>query len=83
MKSRISQAICIFICRIFARILEGHQAFAEMYALTGPPSGAKSFIVMCLVILLGQGPSHYVETTPANYFTEPPRKGAQAPLTTY
>jgi hypothetical protein len=68
----------IFLLRVFSRTLSGTIAFAELYALTGPPSGGKSFVVMLLNTFLGQGNAHLVAPLPANYFTSPPRDDAEA-----
>ena len=64
----------VFLLRIIARVLCGKSGFAEAYAFTGPPSGGKSFLVMLMVKLLGQGPEFLCHVLPPGYFTNQPRQ---------
>jgi hypothetical protein len=68
----------LFILRMDARIGSAKEGFAEAYAFTGPPSGGKSFVVLRLLRLLGQGSNHHVQPLPGIYFTSPPRQDANA-----
>jgi len=62
-----------YVVRICTRVLSGISGFAEAYALTGPPSSSKSWLVLPLLRLLGQGPAHLAQPLPSGYFTTAPR----------
>lgn len=67
-----------FILRVDSRLGSAKSGFAEAYALTGPPSAGKSYVVLRLLRLLGQGSQHHVQPLPGSYFTTPPRQDADA-----
>jgi len=68
----------IFVLRADARMGAACEGFAEAYAFTGPPAGAKSFVVLRLLRLFGQGHQHHAQPLPAVYFCAPPRMDANA-----
>ncbi len=59
--------------RVVSRVLSGRSGFAQLYALTGPPSSGKSLLVMSLLRLLGEGPKFYVTPLGSGYFCNTPR----------
>ena len=60
--------------RVDSRVLSGKTGFAQAYALTGPPSGGKSFMCLRLLRLLGQDHDNLCTPLPAVFFTVPPRQ---------
>ena len=66
--------------RVDARVGSAKGGYAEGYALTGPPSGGKSFVVLRLLRLLGQGSKHHCTPLPGIYFVTPPRQDANASM---
>jgi hypothetical protein len=60
-----------------SRIVSGKTGFAEAYALTGPPSGGKSFIALRHLRFLGQKAENLVQPLPASYFLTPPPQNAE------
>ncbi len=68
----------VFVFRVYSRVLSGHSGFAEAYALTGPPSGSKSWLTLPLLRLLGQGPQFLAQPLPTGYFTNAPRSDSDS-----
>ena len=67
----------MYVLRIDSRIVSGKTGFAEAYALTGPPSGGKSFIALRHLRFLGQKAENLVQPLPTSYFVTPPPPNAE------
>ena len=68
----------LFILRMDARVGSAKDGFAEAYALTGPPNGGKSYVVLRLLRLLGEGPTYHCQPLPGVFFVNPPRQDPNA-----
>lgn len=68
----------VYWLTVCARICSGKKGFAQAYALTGPPSGGKSFLLLGHLRLLGEGTDHYVAPLPTSYFVTAPRGDSES-----
>jgi hypothetical protein len=69
----------VYVLRWDARVLSGTPRIAQMLTFVGPVGGAKSWLVMRLTVLLGEGPSHLAHSLASNYLHEKLKKDPEGP----
>jgi hypothetical protein len=69
----------VYVLRWDARVLSGTPRIAQMLTFVGPVGGAKSWLVMRLTTLLGEGPSHLTHSLASNYLHEKLKKDPEGP----